>query len=117
MSLPDGRRWVVIHFMEQRRSAPKSLTTFFPGAAMVNDDLVKCPLCGGFTHVDQPALLAALNDPKIRQQIGNYMAELLRHPSSQLAGVASGQPHSQDHTRDVHNWNPNMPIWRRSPKE
>ena len=84
---------------------------------MVNDDLVKCPVCGGFTHIDKPELLAALNDPKIRQQIGNYVAELLRFSSGELANVATGQPQSQDHSRDVHNWNPNMPIWRRSPKE
>ena len=42
---------------------------------MVNDDLVKCPLCGGFTHIDKPELLAALRDPKIRQQVENYVAE------------------------------------------
>ena len=29
---------------------------------MVNDDLVKCPLCGGFTHIDKPELLTALHD-------------------------------------------------------
>jgi len=84
---------------------------------MVNDNLVKCPLCGGFTHVDKPELLAALNDPKIRQQIENYVAELLRSPAGELAVVATGQPQGQDFKKDVHNWNPNIPVWRRSPKE
>jgi hypothetical protein len=84
---------------------------------MVNDDLVKCPLCGGFTHVDKPELLAVLNDPKIRQQVENFVAELLRSPSAELAGVTIGPPQGRDFNKDVHNWNPNVPVWRRSPKE
>ncbi len=84
---------------------------------MVNDDLVKCPLCGGFTHVDKPELLAALHDPKIRQQIENYVAELLHSPAGELASVSTSQPQAGDFNKDVHHWNPNVPVWRRSPKE
>jgi hypothetical protein len=84
---------------------------------MVNDDLVKCPLCGGFTHVDKPELVAALGDPNIRLQVENYIAKLLRSPSGELAVVATGQPQDRDFNKDVHNWNPNLPVWRRSPKE
>lgn len=84
---------------------------------MVNDDLVKCPLCGGFTHVDKPELLAALHDPRIRQQIENYVAELLRNPPGVLTGVTASNSQSKDFNKDVHHWNPNVPVWRRSPKE
>ena len=84
---------------------------------MVNDDLVKCPLCGGFTHIEKPELLAALKDPKIRLQVESYIANLLQSPSEELTGVASGQAKARDFNKDVHNWNPNVPIWRRSPKE
>jgi hypothetical protein len=84
---------------------------------MANDDLVKCPLCGGSTHVDKPELLAALNDPDIRLQIENYVAKLLRSPSGELAVVAAGQPQDRDFNKGVHTWNPNLPMWRRSPKE
>lgn len=85
---------------------------------MVNDDLVKCPLCGGFTHVGKPELVSALKDPKIRQQVESFVAELLRSGSGELAEVAAaGKPQSQDFNKDVHKWNPNMPVWRRSPKE
>jgi hypothetical protein len=55
---------------------------------MVNDDLVKCPLCGGFTHIDKPELLAALRDPKIRQQVENYVANLLQSQSGRTHHVA-----------------------------
>ncbi len=84
---------------------------------MVNDDLVKCPLCGGFTHVEKPELLVVLNDPKVRQQVENYVTELLRTPSRELAVVAAGQSPSRDFNKEVHHWNPNVPVWRRSPKE
>lgn len=83
---------------------------------MINDDLVKCPLCGGFTHVEKPELLAALNDPKIRQQVETFAADLLRSGAGELATVTAG-PQSRDFNNDVHKWNPNVPVWRRSPKE
>ena len=83
---------------------------------MVNDDLVKCPLCGGFTHVGKPELLAALHDPKIRQQVENYVAELLRSPAVELASVSASEQ-TRDFNTDIHKWNPNVPVWRRSPKE
>ncbi len=84
---------------------------------MVNDDLVKCPLCGGFTHVDKPELVAALRDPQTRQQIEKYVADLVRSGPRELASLSAGQPQSRDFNKDVHNWNPNVPVWRRSPKE
>jgi len=82
---------------------------------MVNDNLVKCPLCGGFTHIDKPELLMALHDSKIRQEVESYVSELLRSSSGEL--VASGQARGRDFNKDVHCWNPNVPVWRRSPKE
>jgi hypothetical protein len=84
---------------------------------MVNDDLVKCPLCGGFTHVEKPELVAALNDPKIRQQIEDFVAELFGSGGSELAAVGVTKEQSKDFDKDVHKWNPNVPVWRRSPKE
>lgn len=85
---------------------------------MINDDLVKCPLCGGFTHVGKAELVSALNDPKVREQVESFVAELLRSGTADLAGVAAGgKTHSQDFNKDVHKWNPNVPVWRRSPKE
>jgi len=82
---------------------------------MVNDDVVKCPLCGGFTHIERPDLLAALKEPRIREQIEKYMAELLRTPVDELSGV--GATAGRDFQKDVHSWNPCVPMWRRSPKE
>ena len=83
---------------------------------MVNDDLVKCPVCGGFTHIEKPELLAALQNPAICQQVTSYVAELLQSAPGEFA-VAAAQSQRCDFNKDVHTWNPNIPVWRRSPKE
>jgi hypothetical protein len=84
---------------------------------MINDDLVKCPLCGGFTHIEKPELLKALNEPRIREQVEKYIAELLNSPLEELAEVGAGKAEKRDFQKDVHSWNPCVPMWRRSPKE
>ena len=83
---------------------------------MVNDDVVKCPLCGGFTHIEKPDLLDALRNPRLREQVERYVTELLKSPVEELSGV--GATHAgRDFQKDVHGWNPCVPMWRRSPKE
>lgn len=83
---------------------------------MINDDVVKCPLCGGFTHIEKPDLLAALHNPRLREQIEAYVAELLKSPIDDLASVGATQ-NEHDFQKEVHRWNPCVPMWRRSPKE
>jgi hypothetical protein len=83
---------------------------------MVNDDVVKCPLCGGFTHIEKSDLLAALKEPRIREQVEKYVAELLKSPVEELSTVGATQA-GRDFEKDVHKCNQCVPIWRRSPKE
>jgi len=84
---------------------------------MADENVVKCPVCGGFTHVENPQLLKALTEPRIREQVENYIASLLKTPLEEFAGVASGKPEAHDFQKEVHSWNPCVPMWRRSPKE
>jgi hypothetical protein len=84
--------------------------------AKVNDDVVECPLCGGFTHIENPALLQALKSPSLREQIEKYVTELLNSPVEDVSSVAAS-PASRDFQKDVYNWNPCVPMWRRSPNE
>lgn len=83
---------------------------------MVNDDVVKCPLCGGFTHIEKPELLEALKNTRIRERIETYIAGLLKSPVDDLSTVGATQT-GHDFQKDVHSWNPCVPMWRRSPKE
>src|ERR1700739_2284587 len=59
--------------------------------AMVNDDVVKCPLCGGFTHIENPALVEALKNPRLREQVEKYITELLKSPVEELSTVGATQ--------------------------
>jgi len=82
---------------------------------MINDDVVKCPLCQGFTHIQNPELLAALHHPQVREQVEAFVVELLKTPlEPAVAGAANATRNFQ---KDVHSWNPLVPMWRRSPKE
>jgi hypothetical protein len=83
---------------------------------MANDDVVKCPLCGGFTQIENKELLAALKEPRLREQIEQYIAKLLKSPVDELSTVGATQA-GRDFQKDVHTWNPCVPMWRRSPKE
>ena len=83
---------------------------------MVNDDVVKCPVCGGFTHVERLDLLQMLKEPRNRELIGKYIAELLKSPVDKSSTVGATQS-GRDFQKDVHSWNPCVPMWRRSPKE
>jgi hypothetical protein len=104
--------------MKARSGAERRLFAIPPkrGMTMVNDDVVKCPLCCGFTHIEQPSLLEALRNPRLREQIEKYVTELLKSPVEELSTVGANQA-GQDFQKDVHSWNPCVPMWRRSPKE
>ena len=83
---------------------------------MVNDDVVKCPLCGGFSHIEKPELLAALKNAHVREQVKKYIHELLQSPVDDLGPVrATGA--GRDFQKDVHKWDTRVPMWKRSPKE
>jgi hypothetical protein len=92
------------------------IENLFQETAMVND-LAKCPLCGGFTHIEKPELLAALRDPMVRPRVESYVADLLRSPSGELVGSTVVQSPGREFIKEVHNWNPYLPVWRPSPKE
>jgi len=83
---------------------------------MINDDVVKCPLCGGFTHIEKADLRDALSNPRLREQVERYITELLKSPVEELSSVGASQA-GRDFQKDVHSWNPCVPMWRRSPKE
>jgi hypothetical protein len=66
-------------------------------------------------HIERTDLLGALKNPRLREQIELYVAELLKSPVEELATVGATQS-GGDFQKD-HRWNPCVPMWRRSPKE
>ena len=80
---------------------------------MSHDETLKCPLCHGQGQVTRSALIALLTDRSLPEQAEKYLAELLNQ-QNELAGVNAN---GRDFQKEVHSWNPQLPIWRRSPKE
>ena len=84
-----------------------------------NHDLLKCPLCEGHGEVRVREVLQLLRDQTLESKIevglsGN--AEASKEPA-EVAVVAATAAEPRDFQKDVHCWNPQLPMWRRSPKE
>lgn len=121
LSLLQSRIQPLMELRRQTAGAGARKILLTKEAAMVNDDIVKCPLCNGFTHIEKPELREALKNPRLREQIEQYIVELLKSPVEELANVGATQAgrdfQKRDFQKDVHSWNPCVPMWRRSPKE
>jgi hypothetical protein len=81
---------------------------------MTSEEILKCPLCRGEAHVKRSELIALLSDNQLPEKVEKYLAELLDARREAVA-VANGA--GRDFQKEVHSWNPQLPIWRRSPKE
>jgi hypothetical protein len=76
------------------------------------EDKVKCPLCEGQGALLKSEIVERFTNQELRRQLDARIAEILE--DSNMAAVA---PKARDFQKEVHTWNPTLPIWRRSPKE
>ena len=83
-------------------------------AIMENDEFVKCPLCEGLAKMRRSDLLALLSEKNLREKLSKNTAEftLLARGDQQMH-----RPKPGEFANEVHHWNPNLPLWNRSPKE
>lgn len=79
---------------------------------------VKCPVCGGLSKISRGELIRVLSDKNLLSKLENYVAELARDAegSNDLEPVGS-TTRREDFQTQVHSWNPENPMWRRSNKE
>jgi hypothetical protein len=82
---------------------------------MANDDLLTCPLCQGHSHVSRNELIGRLTDRNLREKIETYLAELVQ--LGEPAAVRLEPAQVQNFHGSGHSWDPQLPMWRRSPKE
>jgi hypothetical protein len=75
-------------------------------------DKVKCPLCEGQGEILRPELVERVTNPELRKRLDARLAEILE--ASQMAGIG---PKARNFEKEVHTWNPALPMWQRSPKE
>ena len=82
-----------------------------------NHELLKCPLCEGQGKVCGKDLLEFFSDPELKARIEAYLARLAPQIPENKELVGAGARKESDFQKDVHCWNPQLPMWRRSPKE
>lgn len=81
---------------------------------MAEDDLLICPLCEGRSRIGRAKLADLAAARNLQQKVESCLGGAAAHES---AFVAADQAPARDFQKEVHSWNPQLPIWRRSPKE
>ena len=82
---------------------------------MKQEDLLKCPLLQGLDAMHRAELLGLINasDSSLKEKLEQCLAQ---HGAAEPEKAAAGWK-SADFQKDVHTWDPNTPLWRRSSKE
>lgn len=73
---------------------------------------VKCPLCEGRGELTRAQFAQNLTSVEHRKRLDARIAEMLDERELAVPAVPS-----RNFQKEVHEWNPQLPIWRRSPKE
>jgi len=82
-----------------------------------NHNLLKCPLCEGQGKVRGKDLLEFFSDPELKARIEAFLAQFVAQVPEDKELVGAGAQKERNFQKDVHCWNPQLPMWRRSPKE
>jgi len=84
-----------------------------------NRDQLKCPLCEGHGEIRLTRLLELVENREIMSLIDSCLANVPdpTNAEAELMGTAVGSATGRNFQNDVHSWNPQLPMWRRSPKE
>ena len=75
---------------------------------------VKCPLCEGQGELLASKLVETFSNAGLRKRLDARIAEIAEVSGCTTVGAGSK---NFDFQKEVHTWNPTLPIWRRSPKE
>jgi hypothetical protein len=76
-----------------------------------------CPLCEGQGEVRHSQLIEFFSDPQLKTKINAYLSNVTPagDETAELVGAAVREP--RNFQKEVHSWNPEVPMWQRSPKE
>jgi len=81
---------------------------------MADHEMLTCPLCQGQAKVSRSDLIGLLTDRNLRERVEKYLVELTGTQPELAAADVKGP---RNFEKEVHSWNPQMPMWNRSPKE
>ena len=84
-----------------------------------HDDFLKCPLCQGRGEIRRAEMIERLTDPDLKPRIDSYLAGITKtgDEPNEFTTAGANARKTRDFQKEVHSWNPQLPIWRRSPKE
>ena len=80
-------------------------------------DRLKCPVCDGDGEVWRYQLIQFFTDPELKAKIEAYIGGTLPAEQETAEVAATQDAKERNFQKDVHSWNPQLPMWRRSPKE
>ena len=72
----------------------------------------RCPLCERQGEVLRSEVVERLANPGLRKRLDARIKEILE--AGQMPEVG---PKARNFEKEVHTWNPTLPMWQRSPKE
>jgi hypothetical protein len=80
-------------------------------------DRLKCPVCEGQGEVWRYQLIQFFTDPELKTKIESYLGgtQPAEGETAEVAAAPKAEP--RNFQKEVHDWNPQLPMWRRSPKE
>jgi hypothetical protein len=83
------------------------------------DDVLPCPFCAGHGGLRRSEIIELFSDPNFKQKVDSYLAEVRRptEDNEDAATLVAPGNKPRDFYKEVHSWNPQLPIWTRSPKE
>ena len=86
---------------------------------MSDNEVFRCPLCQGDGELRGTELIECLTDEDLKAAIERYVAKVRKLVENQkeLAPASGNGNGASSFEKKEHDWNPHLPIWRRSPKE
>ena len=80
---------------------------------MADSDTVRCPLCEGQGELLRSEIAERFTTPNLKRRLDARLAEILET----VGAIAHAVPTTRNFEKEVHAWNPQLPMWRRSSKE
>lgn len=75
---------------------------------------MKCPFCEGRGELERSTVSEMVASPELRRRLEIRIEEIVR---GEEIPVAASEATERNFQKEVHTWNPQIPMWRRSPKE